>query len=394
MQVYLVGGAVRDELLGLKIADRDWVVTGARPADMLAQGYLQVGKDFPVFLHPRTREEYALARTERKSGRGHKGFQVNADPSVTLEEDLLRRDLTINAIARDSQGVLIDPFGGVADIEARLLRHVSPAFCEDPLRVLRVARFAARFASRGFSVAPDTLHLMREMTDAGELEHLPAERIWGEMQTALREESPAVFFSVLQDCGALHRLLPEAATLLQNKEPSVLDSLQCATDLTTDPIVRFVALIHHGGPSGIQRIADRLRLPRDYFNIARLVSSHFRQFQELPEATAEEVLTLLEALDGFRRPLQVEQFLLACLAETCATEDTAMHALAQAELLRAAFAAARQVKVGELLKGQGLKTGSSDEGRKDALLIRAQVRKFRAAAIQTSLASRGADRTS
>ncbi len=213
MKTYLVGGAVRDRLLGIEVRDRDHVVVGARPEEMLRAGYRPVGKDFPVFLHPQTNEEYALARTERKSGRGYHGFVFHADPGVTLEEDLRRRDLTINAIAEDGNGGLIDPFGGVRDIEAKLLRHVSPAFAEDPVRVLRIARFAARFASRGFRIADETLALMKKMTDYGEIDHLVPERVWAETQKALTEPTPSAFLRSLRACGALRVLFPEIDAL-------------------------------------------------------------------------------------------------------------------------------------------------------------------------------------
>src|SRR5210317_1295764 len=213
MEIYLVGGAVRDELLGYPVAERDWVVVGARPEDLLDQGYQQVGKDFPVFLHPESKDEYALARTERKSGHGYTGFAVHYDPTVTLEEDLLRRDLTVNAMARDGVGNIIDPYGGQADLASRILRHVSEAFVEDPLRVLRTARFAARYAHLDFSVAPETLALMTEIVSQGELAHLPAERVWVELERALGERSPQVFVEVLRACNALAALLPEVDAL-------------------------------------------------------------------------------------------------------------------------------------------------------------------------------------
>ena len=219
MQVYLVGGAVRDHLLGRPVKDNDWVVTGATPEDMIKLGYEQVGADFPVFLHPETHEEYALARTERKSGKGYQGFVCDFSSGVTLEDDLLRRDLTINAMAQADDGSIIDPHNGQADLEARLLRHVSPAFQEDPLRVLRVARFAARFADAGFSVAPETLTLMKTMVEAGELEHLVAERVWTETQRALLEDQPAVYFQVLRECGALAAWFPELDALFGVPQP-------------------------------------------------------------------------------------------------------------------------------------------------------------------------------
>lgn len=255
MQIYLVGGAVRDGLLDIPVFDRDWVVVGATPAELLAMGYQQVGKDFPVFLNPETHEEYALARTERKSGQGYTGFTCYAAPDVTLEEDLLRRDLTINAIARSAEGELIDPYQGVADLQARVLRHVSDAFGEDPLRVLRVARFAARFAHLGFSIAGETLALMRRMAHSGELAALTAERVWKETEKALQSQSPQVYFQVLRDCGALAVLFPEIDALFGVPAPAkwhpeidtgvhTLMTLAIAARLSPEVEVRFSALCH------------------------------------------------------------------------------------------------------------------------------------------------------
>jgi tRNA nucleotidyltransferase (CCA-adding enzyme) len=258
MKTYLVGGAVRDELLDYPVSERDWVVVGARPQDLLDLGYQQVGKDFPVFLHPRSKDEYALARTERKQGHGYTGFAVDCDPSVTLEEDLLRRDLTVNAMARDTDGTIIDPYGGQRDLAARVLRHVSDAFVEDPLRVLRTARFAARYAHLDFSVAPETIALMAEIVSQGELAHLPAERIWIEFDRALGERDPDVFVEVLRDCGALGKLLPELEALFgvpqtEKHHPEIdtgihtLMCLQQAVKLSSATDVRFAVLIHDLG---------------------------------------------------------------------------------------------------------------------------------------------------
>jgi tRNA nucleotidyltransferase (CCA-adding enzyme) len=379
MQVYLVGGAVRDALLGLDNADRDWVVTGATPEEMLAQGYQQVGKDFPVFLHPQTREEYALARTERKSGAGHKGFVVSAHPAVTLEDDLLRRDLTINAIARDSNGTLVDPFGGQRDIETRVLRHVSPAFAEDPLRVLRVARFAARFASRGFTIAPETLLLMQRMTQSGELSHLPAERLWKEMETALQEESPAVFVEVLDQCGALQKLLPELYLAFTNQgiRRDTLAALRTAARNSPDPVVRFAVLLHVIEPPSVEAICARLRVPRDFLGIARLVSRYRSQCDSLLHASPEAVLDLLEALDAFRRPVQVELFLLSCEAVACTASDPALCSYPQGHRLRIALTATKKIRMGETLNRTGV--------HRDAELIRKEVRQIRLAAVRDAL---------
>ncbi len=291
MKTYLVGGAVRDRLLGLTPKERDWVVVGANPEDLLKAGYTQVGKDFPVFLHPKTKEEYALARTERKSGRGYHGFKVHADPAVTLEEDLLRRDLTINAMAEDEQGSLIDPYGGRADLQNKVLRHVSPAFVEDPLRILRVARFAARFQHLGFRLADETRQLLCAMTRNGELNTLVPERVWQEWQRSLREKNPEQFILLLRQCGALGVIIPELDKLFGVPNPPEyhpeIDSgihtlmvLQAASQLSDDPCVRFAALVHdlgkaqtamhewpkhHGHDQGglptIRQLCKRLRIP-------------------------------------------------------------------------------------------------------------------------------------
>ena len=298
METYLVGGAVRDTLLDYPVRERDWVVVGARPEDLLEQGFEQVGRDFPVFLHPQTKDEYALARTERKAGHGYTGFTVNADPSVTLEEDLARRDLTINAIARDGDGNYIDPHGGRADIEARVLRHVSDAFVEDPLRVLRTARFAARFAHLGFSVAQETLSLMARIVEEDELAHLSTERIWVETEKALGERNPEVYVQVLRECGALARLLPELDVLFGIPQPPehhpeidtgehVLMALKQAVRLKASTEARFAVLLHDLGKGTtpkkdlprhiaheergrklVERVCERLRAPKRYKELA------------------------------------------------------------------------------------------------------------------------------
>ena len=383
MKIHLVGGAVRDALLGLSTSDRDWVVTGATPAQMQALGYRPVGKDFPVFLHPHSKEEYALARTERKSGHGYKGFVFNADPAVTLEEDLQRRDLTINAIARTEDGQIIDPWGGVRDLEARVLRHVSPAFAEDPLRVLRVARFAARFAPLGFRVAPETLTLMRQLSSSGELQHLVAERVWQEMEKALGEPAPAEFFRVLRECGALQVILPEVdalfgvpQTALHHPEIDtgvhVLMRLEQAARLSADPVVRFATLVHdlgkgttlpaywpshHGheerGVALIAALSERLRVPTRFAAIGRLVSQYHTHCHRAGQLRADTLLKLLEALDAFRRPLQLTQFLLACEADARGRTGFEERPYPQADRVRAAFAAASAIDIPALLQGSG-----------------------------------------
>lgn len=356
MQTYLVGGAVRDELLGLPVHERDWVVVGATREAMLAANFTQVGRDFPVFLHPDTKEEYALARTERKRGHGYTGFEVHADPSVTLEEDLRRRDLTVNAMARAADGELVDPWGGQRDLEQRLLRHVSPAFVEDPLRVLRVARFAARYAHLGFTVAPETVALMREIVSSGELAHLPAERIWVEMDKALGEPSPQVFVEVLRACGALTALLPEVEALFgvpqtASHHPEIdtgthqLMVLEQAARLTRsgaagdtaatgDSRVVFAALVHDLGkgitpqhilPShrGHERaglplvtaVCERLKVPNAHRQLALTVCEHHLNCHRVRELRPETLLRLLEATGALRDAARFEGFLLACEAD-------------------------------------------------------------------------------
>ncbi len=397
MKTYLVGGAVRDKLLGFSNSasgsDRDYVVVGGSVAEMLASGYQQVGRDFPVFLHPQTKAEYALARTERKTGPGYTGFAFNASASVTLEEDLLRRDLTINAIAEDEQGNLIDPYFGRADLEQRVLRHVSPAFSEDPLRVLRVARFAARFAHLGFRVADETLALMTRMSASGELDHLVAERVWQEMDKALQERSPVVFFRTLRACGALTAILPEVDALFGVPQPEryhpevdtgvhVMMCLEQATRLSPDPVVRFATLVHDLGkavtPQGnwphhygheklgltpLKRLCDRLRVPNKYAAIARLASEYHTHCHRIAELRPDTTLRLLEALDAFRRPEQMQQFLLVCEADARGRPGFEDMAYPQAERLRQALQAALSIDIKTLLAtcGSGPRPRSDSE---------------------------------
>tara|TARA_R100001377_G_scaffold52931_3_gene31072 strand:- start:1766 stop:3007 length:1242 start_codon:yes stop_codon:yes gene_type:complete len=381
MKTYLVGGAVRDRLLGFKKSDRDWVVVGASVEQMLEAGYTQVGRDFPVFLHPKTKEEHALARTERKTGPGYTGFAFNADPSVTLEEDLQRRDLTINAIAQDSDGKLVDPYGGVKDVEDRVLRHVSEAFTEDPLRVLRVARFMARFAPIGFRIAEETMILMRQLTDSGELQHLVAERVWQEMDKALRSAAPAEFFRSLRDCGALQVILPEVDNLFGVPQPPlhhpeidtgvhVMMCLEQAAKLSDDPVVRFATLMHDLGKGVtpkdnwprhfgheqlgvplINAVCARLRVPKKYQQVARLVSQFHTHCHRALELRADTMLRLFESLDAFRRPEQVAQFLLACEADSRGRTGFEDREYPQAEFLRGALLAANGVNIAALLQG-------------------------------------------
>lgn len=301
--IYLVGGAVRDKLLGITVKDKDWLVVGGSEAEMLAQNYYRVGKDFPVFLHPETKEEYALARTERKVGRGYTGFEFNATPDVSLEEDLLRRDLTINAIAEDSEGNLHDPYHGVEDIQQKILRHVSPAFVEDPVRILRVARFAARFATLGFTVASTTLELMQRMVQAGEVDALVPERVWQELQTALSEKTPSEFFLVLQQCGALEKLFPQLVAPFA----LVLNNLQIAANNNAQADIRFAALLLPLTTEQITAFCAKLAVPSDYKSLALLCCKVYPVFKHLTSAT--DYLTLLETLDAFRRPQQLQNVL-------------------------------------------------------------------------------------
>jgi tRNA nucleotidyltransferase (CCA-adding enzyme) len=325
MEIYLVGGAVRDQLLEYPFHERDWVVVGCTPQQMLDLDYRQVGKDFPVFLHPETREEYALARTERKSGKGYTGFVCDTDPTITLEQDLSRRDLTINAMARDENDVLIDPYGGAADLEARLLRHVSPAFVEDPLRVLRVARFAARYGHLGFSVVPETMSLMSRITDSGELALLPAERIWAEVEKALGERSPGRFFTTLADCGALATLFPELAA-----DPGAIDRLALAHQQGGGDEVLFAVLLALLPTAAARQLSHRLHAPRRFRELALMCVQLGDAYQQALELDTEALLQLLEQADALRRAQRFEQFLAACALAFPATAASS-HFLMQAQ---------------------------------------------------------------
>ncbi len=316
MQVYLVGGAVRDEMLGLAASERDWVVVGGTPEELERAGYRAVGREFPVFLHPDTQEEYALARVERKTGPGYRGFETRFSPEVTLEQDLQRRDLTINAMARAPDGTVIDPYGGVRDLEQRVLRHVSPAFVEDPVRVLRVARFAARLAVLGFKLAPETRALMRRMVDNGEINALVAERVWRELQRALGEANPEVFFDVLQDCGALAVLLPELAW-----NPAQRHALQRAARISPDPGVRFAALLADTKPEAITALCERLRVPNEFRELALLTARLHQRIANAATLDAAGILELLETADAFRRPDRFELLLRATQAQTGADDS-------------------------------------------------------------------------
>lgn len=380
MKTYLVGGAVRDELLGYPFTEKDWVVVGASPQQMLQLGYRQVGKDFPVFLHPETKDEHALARTERKSAPGYKGFDVHASPDVTLEEDLQRRDLTINAIAKAEDGSLIDPYGGTQDIKNKILRHVSPAFSEDPVRVLRVARFAARYAHLGFSIADETMSLMREMVEAGEVDALVAERVWLEMEKALAERHPGQFIQALRDCGALKNILPELDCLWGVPQPEehhpeidtgvhTMMVLEQACLLSENTEVRFAALMHDLGkgttpeaewPRHVEHeargakivldVCKRLRIPNEFRDLAERTARFHLHYHRAFELKASTLLKTLEQIDAFRRPQRFENFLLAAEADARGRPGFEKKEFKQSDYLRSALAAANKVDVAALVE--------------------------------------------
>jgi tRNA nucleotidyltransferase (CCA-adding enzyme) len=371
MEVYLVGGAVRDRLLGRPVHERDWVVVGARPEELERDGFVPVGREFPVFLHPQTHEEYALARLERKVGLGYRGFTTQFAPDVTLEEDLKRRDLTINAMAETPSGEVIDPYGGRRDLEARLLRHVSEAFVEDPVRILRVARFAARYADLGFHVAEDTLALMKSMTESGEVDALVPERVWQETERALGETRPDVFFETLRSCGALARIFPEIQALYGVPQPPrwhpeidtgvhVMLVVRYAAKVDAPTIVRFAALMHDLGkalsprdkwPSHrgheeagvplIEDLCNRLKVPNGYRELAILTARHHASVHRAAELRASTLLKLLETVDAFRRPERFRELLLACESDARGRAGLENQPYPQADyLLRAREAAA------------------------------------------------------
>ncbi|WP_424681110.1 multifunctional CCA addition/repair protein [Frateuria sp. YIM B11624] len=380
MRRYLVGGAVRDRLLGRPVVDRDHVVVGATPGEMLARGFKPVGKDFPVFLHPDSGEEYALARTERKTGHGYHGFAFHADPGVTLEEDLARRDLTINAIAQDEHGGLVDPFHGQRDLEQRVLRHVSPAFVEDPVRLLRVARFAARFAPLGFRVADETMALMRAMVVDGEVDHLVPERVWAETRRALAEAQPSAFVRVLREAGALAVLFPEVDALYgvpqrpeYHPEVDTGVHLELVLDMAArlapgDDLVGFCALCHdlgkartpadvlpghigheHAGVEPLRALAARLKVPAEHAALAELVCREHLNAHRALKLKPATVLRLLTKLDALRRPQRLEAFLTACEADKRGRLGSAEAAYPQADFLRATREAAATVSAAEFV---------------------------------------------
>ncbi|ENM5788572.1 multifunctional CCA addition/repair protein [Vibrio mimicus] len=380
MQIYLVGGAVRDQLLQLPVYDRDWVVVGSSPQAMLAAGFQAVGKDFPVFLHPKTKEEHALARTERKTGVGYTGFACHYAPDVTLEEDLLRRDLTINAMAQDESGQVIDPYGGQSDLAAKVIRHVSPAFVEDPLRVLRVARFAAKLAHLGFTVAEETMQLMTDIAQSGELGHLTAERVWQEWHKSLSTNHPEVFLQVLRDCGALAVVLPELDRLFGVPQPekwhpeidtgihTLMVTKQAA--LLSDSLpVRFSAQVHdlgkgvtppsewpshklhcHTGLKVIESLCDRIRVPNEFRDLALAVCAQHSNIHRADELKPATKLKVLGLLDVWRKPERLEQVLLCCEADHRGRLGLEEKPYPQRDIFLRAYQAALSVEVQAVIR--------------------------------------------
>ena len=375
MKTYLVGGAVRDKLLNRTVTEKDWVVVGSNPEQMIAQGFTPVGQDFPVFLHPQTKEEYALARTERKTGKGYAGFSFYCGEEVTLEHDLIRRDLTINAMAEDENGNIIDPYNGQQDLADRLLRHVSPAFAEDPVRILRIARFAARYHALGFRVADETIALMQTMVAKGEVDHLVAERVWKETERALGEPNPEIFIEVLRASHALMRLFPEIDALFgvpqtATHHPEIdtgihtLMSLQQAVKLSPSTCVRFATLLHDLGKATtpqdewprhiahedrslplVKKLCERIAAPKEYKDLALMVAqwhTHCHRALELKPAT---LLKVLQSNDAFRRQERFEQFLLCCEADARGRTGFENRDYPQAQFFRAALAAAQAVNI-------------------------------------------------
>ncbi|MCS0352668.1 multifunctional CCA addition/repair protein [Vibrio ordalii] len=380
MQVYLVGGAVRDQLLHIDIYDKDWVVVGSSPEQMLATGFTPVGKDFPVFLHPKTKQEYALARTERKTGAGYTGFACYYAPDVTLEEDLARRDLTINAIAQDNAGKLIDPYGGQRDLHNRLLRHVSDAFIEDPLRVLRVARFAAKFAHLGFTIADETMALMKQITQSGELQHLTAERVWQEWQKSLATQHPEIFISALRQCGALKVVLPELDRLFGVPQPEkwhpeidtgvhTLMVAAQAAKLSSSIAVRFAAQVHdlgkgvtpksewpshkmhcHTGINIIKALCERVRIPNECKELALLVCEQHSNIHRAAELKPSTKLKILDKLDAWRKPERLLDVLLCCQADHAGRLGCEETPYPQRDIFLKAYQAALSIDVQQVIR--------------------------------------------
>jgi tRNA nucleotidyltransferase (CCA-adding enzyme) len=410
LKTYLVGGSVRDELLGLPVQDHDYVVVGASPEEMVQLGYRPVGKDFPVFLHPQTHEQYALARTERKISLGYKGFEVFTSPQVTLQEDLARRDLTINSIAKDEAGNIIDPFNGVADLEAGILRHVSPAFSEDPVRILRAARFAARF---GFHVAPETLKLMSDMVHNGEVDALVPERVWQELSRGLMESNPSRMFYILRECGALARILPEVDVLFGVPQPAhahpeidtgvhIMLAIDYAATKHYSLAVRFATLMHDLGkgttppdewPRHIgheersilltQDLCERIRVPKDSRDLSLLVARYHGNVHRAEELKPATIADMLQAVDAYRKPGRFNEFLQACACDFHGRPGYAAKPYPQAEHLHRAFLAAKSVDAGAIATELGQKFRDSADL---PITIRSKVREARIARIRTELA--------
>jgi tRNA nucleotidyltransferase (CCA-adding enzyme) len=409
VKTYLVGGSVRDELLGLPVKDHDYVVVGASPEEMERLGYRPVGKDFPVFLHPQTHEQYALARTERKISRGYKGFEVFASPQVTLQEDLARRDLTINSIAKDEAGNIIDPFNGVADLEAGILRHVSPAFSEDPVRILRAARFAARFS---FRIAPETLALMSEMVHNGEVDALVPERVWQELARGLMEENPSRMFYVLRECGGLARILPEIDVLFGVPQPAhahpeidtglhIMLAIDHAAEKNYSLPVRFATLTHDLGkgttppeewPRHIghearsidltRNLCERIRIPKDSRDLALLVARYHGNVHRAEELKPSTLADILQAVDAYRKPGRFEEFLQACACDFHGRSGYATKAYVQAERFQQAYVAAKSVDAGAIA---GELSQSIADPTKLPLAINTKVREARITRIKAEL---------
>ena len=381
MQIYLVGGAVRDTLLNYPVHEKDWVVVGETPESMLKAGFRLVGKDFPVFLHPKTKDEYALARTERKSAPGYKGFIVHASPDISLEQDLIRRDLTINAMAMSQDGQLIDPYGGQQDLENRVFRHISPAFAEDPVRILRIARFAARYQHLGFTLAPETLDLMQSMVSNGEIDHLVPERVWAELFKALNEQTPSAFFYTLKDCKALQKILPELDNLFGVPQPAQhhpeidtgIHSLMCleqAALLSSSPEVRFTALVHdlgkgitpkellpshHGhekkGLPLLRKLCNRLRVPNNFRALAMQVMEYHTHSHKVFELRPDTLTDVLSTLGAFKDDSKLSWFLLACEADARGRTGFEQRDYPQAQLFSLAAKAAADVDCSSALDG-------------------------------------------
>jgi len=385
MKTLLVGGAVRDSLLNYPVIEKDWVVIGETPESMIEQGFQPVGKDFPVFLHPKTHDEYALARTERKSAPGYKGFIVHSSPEITLEEDLIRRDLTINAMAMDEQGIIIDPYNGQQDLEQRIFRHVSPAFCEDPVRILRIARFAARYSHLGFTVADETLSLMKQMVAKGETDYLVAERVWAELVKALTEKTPSAFFHTLKECNALQSIFPEIDQLFGVPQPEKyhpeidtgihsLLSLEQACLLSPKPEVRLAALLHdlgkavtdkskwpshHGheqkGIPILEQFCQRLRIPKTFKSLALLVMTYHTHSHRCFELKTTTLTDMLNSLSAFKAEnTTLKDFTLACEADSKGRTGLELNPYPQAQYLLSAAEAARQIDTSEVFN-RGLK---------------------------------------